>query len=413
MRLIISEQEKKEILSSYILIESVKQAKKYVELGLLPNDILDKLISIDPSKTNKYVGWMSKIWISENPDLDKLRNTIEEYDVFLNKGKVKTKDINQFKTFDDLYSEINDLKQSGLVISNKDLLSDYETIVDNNDILVVTPHTHDASRKLGLTQFKYKPKINAERNASQWCTTFKSPIHFNCYYYSRNDTLYYVKVKSKHLIEKLNEYDSKKNRSNNLLNMVALKVSNDGKIEGFDSDDYELSDTTVENFLSIINLNKDILIPRRSFEERRTNLKKIVKKNIQDYINNESKGDLTIELSDTLGNLTSVDGNLSLLRCSFETLGNLTFVNGNLEINHCFNLKTLGNLTSVKGNLILRNIKVNFKENPNWFGNLKYIGGNLDIGTNPGPFYNIAGKMRPNDFETEIRKMIEIKGKII
>ena len=55
MRLIITEQEKKDILSSYVLIENVKQAKKYVELGLLSKDILEKLLSFDPSKTNKSV----------------------------------------------------------------------------------------------------------------------------------------------------------------------------------------------------------------------------------------------------------------------------------------------------------------------------------------------------------------------
>jgi L-ribulose-5-phosphate 3-epimerase UlaE len=166
MRLIISEQEKKEILSSYILIESVKQAKKYVELGLLSNDILDKLITIDPSKTKKYVGWMSKIWITEKPDLDNLRNTIEEYNTFLNKGKAKTKDINQFKSFKDLYAEVDSINQSGEGTSIKDLENDYETIIDTPDLLIMSPHTHEASRKLGLSKFQFtntSPKLGSEK----------------------------------------------------------------------------------------------------------------------------------------------------------------------------------------------------------------------------------------------------------
>ena len=409
MRLLITEQEKKDILSSYILIESVKQAKKYVELGLLSNDVLDKLISIDPSKTNKYVGWMSKIWMNEQPDLEQLRNTIEEYDVFLNKGKIKTKDINQFKTFKDLYSEVDVLNQSGESFSNKDLKSDYETIINNEDLLVKVPHTHEASRKLGLSDFYYEDKIPVVQQGSQWCTTYKKSNYFNCFYYQSMKTFYYVKVKSKQIIEEL-----KKNFpiSWERLLIVALEVYENGKIKLYDSYNYDdMSENEINKYLSIINLNKEILITRRSSEERKLTFKRINQKNIQEYIKNVSKGDLSFTSVDTLGDLTSVDGNLLL--SNINSLDNLTFVNGNLEINSSPNLKNLGNLTSVKGNLTLRYVELNFKENPNCFGNLKYIGGNLDLGNMAMSSKMVTGKLSPMAFETEIRKIIEIKGKVI
>jgi 3'-phosphoadenosine 5'-phosphosulfate sulfotransferase len=80
---------------NYIL-ENVKQGKMYVSQGKLSEEDLKTLIQISPDP--KYVGWLAKIWMNEKPDIDDLRNTIEEYDTFLKKGKAKTKDINQFKS---------------------------------------------------------------------------------------------------------------------------------------------------------------------------------------------------------------------------------------------------------------------------------------------------------------------------
>ena len=138
------------------IIENVSQAKTYVGQGKLSEDELKQLIEIDPTPTRKYVGWMAKQWISKTvTDIDDLRNTIEEYNTFLTKGKAKTKDINQFKSFEDLKKEVDKINQSGEALSTKDLESDYETVIDNSDLLIMTPHTHEASRKLGLSQFAF------------------------------------------------------------------------------------------------------------------------------------------------------------------------------------------------------------------------------------------------------------------
>jgi hypothetical protein len=55
---------------------------------------------------------------------------------------------------------------------------------------------------------------------------------------------------------------------------------------------------------------------------------------------------------ESLGNLTSVGGKLSLWRSKIESLGNLTSVGGSLDLNKC-NIESLGNLTSVRGSLFL------------------------------------------------------------
>jgi hypothetical protein len=112
-------------------------------------------------------------------------------------------------------------------------------------------------------------------------------------------------------------------------------------------------------------------------------------------------GDLdlrTMEI-ETLGNLTSVEGDLDLFSCkNLTSLGNLTSVGGNLDLEHCENLTSLGNLTSVGRGLDLRNCK-----NLTSFGNLTSVGRNLVLRDAP-----ISKKYS----DQTIRKTIDVKGEI-
>ena len=236
------------------IVENKRQAKLYVTQGKLSDDDFQKLLNIDPTKQKKYVGWMSKQWISKDGKLsiDDLRNTIEEYDVFLNKGKVKTKDINVFKTFEDLSSEVKDLNDTGEGLSDADKENDYETIVDNNDILVICPHTHEASRKLGLTTFKYRDCGDGNKDSS-WCTTYKTSDHWNSYYLKSNATFYYFLIRSDVLMKKLETSFPLTGKN---MRVVALAVSSDDKIDGYDGLDNRLDSETsqrnVDKFRKIV-----------------------------------------------------------------------------------------------------------------------------------------------------------------
>ena len=213
------------------ILENVKQAKQYVSSGKLTQDELKTLVDIDPTPTRKYVGWMAKQWINKQvTDIDELRNTIEEFNTFLNKGKSKTKDIYQIKTFKALKDEVEQINQSGEGISVKDLESDYDTVIDNSDLLIMSPHTHEASRKLGLSQFAFRDCGDGSKDSS-WCTTYKAPDHFNDYYYSSNVTFYYIKVKSQEMVNQLQKAFPK--RWKNLI-VVALAVLENGEIDGYD-----------------------------------------------------------------------------------------------------------------------------------------------------------------------------------
>jgi len=232
------------------ILENLKQAKIYLSQGKLSKDDLELLIKSSPDI--KYVGWMSKIWFTEKPDIDDLRNTVEEYDTFVKRGKVKTRDINQFKSFKALQDEISQINASSEGTSSKDLESDYETVLDNSDLLIMSPHTHEASRKLGLSYFSFRNCEGGGKD-SAWCTTYKAPDHFISYYHTQNITFYYVKVKSPKLIDELKSTFPKKYKE---LQVVALVVHEDGKkIDGYDGKDKKMSSEEIKKFTNIIGIS--------------------------------------------------------------------------------------------------------------------------------------------------------------
>jgi hypothetical protein len=246
--------ESKKIIKSNksFILENLKLAKQYADQGKLSQEDLKKLAEADPTPQKKFVGWMAKIWIAEKPDFDNLRNTVEEYNVFLNKGKAKTKDINAFKTFKDLHSEVDGINKSGEGISVRELENDYDVVIDNQDLYIASPHTHEASRKLGLSKFAFRDCEEGKGKDSAWCTTYKAPDHFNDYYYASNVTFYYIRVKSPELISKLKKAFPKRNKA---IEVVALAIFEDGLIDGYDGLDNQLSSKYIKKFTDIIGIS--------------------------------------------------------------------------------------------------------------------------------------------------------------
>jgi hypothetical protein len=238
--------------NKHSILENVKQAKQYVSSGKLTQDELKTLIDIDPSPTRKYVGWMAKQWVNKLvTDIDDLRNTIEEFNTFLEKGKAKTKDIYQIKTFKALADEVDQINKSGDGVSVKDLESDYDTVTDDSNLLIMSPHTHEASRKLGLSKFAFRDCGDGSKDSS-WCTTYSAPDHFNDYYYSSNVTFYYIKVKSQQMVKQLKKSFPK--RWKNMV-VVALAVYEDGEIDGYDGLDKQIKAKDIKKYTNIIGIS--------------------------------------------------------------------------------------------------------------------------------------------------------------
>jgi hypothetical protein len=252
----LTESIKNVMIEGTLMIENRAQAKMYVDQGKLTAEDFELLINADPTKQKKYVGWMAKQYIL-NPgkiSIDDLRNNVEEYDVFVNKGKTQIKDINAFKNFADLVSEVDRLNSTGAGMSVSDLEKDYEVIVDDDDKIIICPHTHEASRKLGLTTFAFRDCGNNGKDSS-WCTTYKTADHWNDYYIKNNATFYYIKIKSDSLMNKIKAAFPKKGDS---LRVVAIAVLKNGQLDAYDGLDKRLdsgtSQTNVNKFRQILGI---------------------------------------------------------------------------------------------------------------------------------------------------------------
>jgi hypothetical protein len=230
-----------------LICENMKIGKTLLNQGKISKEDLNTLTERDPSKTKKYVGWMSKVWINEKPDLDELSSYIEEYHTLNERHRVKENDIYKIPSFKALKKIVDEINERGDNLSLKDLENDYEVVLDNEDLLICSPNTHEASRKLGLSQFAYR----SCGSDSAWCTTYKSPDHFNSYYYSNMVTFYYIKVKSERLKEEL------KNNFTNWepLMVVAAAIMKDGRKDLYDGADKRMSESDTDKYLNIIGIS--------------------------------------------------------------------------------------------------------------------------------------------------------------
>jgi hypothetical protein len=98
----------------------------------------------------------------------------------------------------------------------------------------------------------------------------------------------------------------------------------------------------------------------------------------------------------SLGNLTSVGGNLDLGGSKIESLGNLTSVGGYLDLSGS-KIESLGNLTSVGGDLYLRGSGIQS------LGNLTSVGGGLILRNTP---------LSKKYTRKEIHSMVEVEGDV-
>ena len=241
----------KKISKKTVLRENTKFAKLQVINGKLTSEEFKKLVVIDPSPTKKYVGWMAKQWIAKNvTDIDELRNKIEEYDAFFKSGKAKTKDVYQFTSFDDLKKEVGELNAIGSE-SNSELRDDYEVVMDTDRLYIAAPHTHEASRYLGISKFQYRDCEGGTKD-SAWCTTYKSPDHFTDYYFKQNLTIYYIKIIDELLIATVKAKFPKRGGA---MVVTAVLITKEGVVHSwFDGDNKTLTESEITTFRKLIGI---------------------------------------------------------------------------------------------------------------------------------------------------------------
>jgi hypothetical protein len=406
MEILITENQFREL--SNILIE--QKEHPYIRKGLLSQEEFDKIKNILNNETRKYFDFLLKAYVNGYKNIPQMKNIIEEFHVFATKGKTKYKDINQYKTFNELIDDVNILNQTGSAISKKEWQSDYDVIRDDGDVIIYVPHSHEAARKLSMSKFGWKQCSEGEGLETPYCIAYKTPKHFDDYYYKHNVTFYLIRAISPEMKNRLKRLAIKFNRSNeDDFEVFALSVYG----EKMDSDDvpiingYPVEGTTKHNEsvmdLNILKSYLDVIDfqnikPIRDKKERDEKYQFKLYQIIEDYIKNGSVGEL--DLSElpikTLGNLQTVGGELNLFKCtSLISLGNLKKVEGYLSLFGCISLTSLENLQSVGGSLNLakctsltslgklesvgRDLNLENCTSLTSLGNLQTVGGTLNL----------------------------------
>lgn len=357
-----------------IIFESTKRGKELVQQGKLSQEDLENIINADPTTEKKFVGWMATQWVNKAvTDIDELRNTVEEFNSFLTKRK--TKSIYDYKTFEDLKKRVRDLNETGEGLSVKELESDFEVFKNDENLLVMIPHTHEASRKLGLSHFAFR---DCERGGkdSAWCTTYKAPNHFNDYYHKYNVTFYYVKVKSEKIQQEL---ENAKYGPNFFVTAIAVITSKGSiKMDAYDGLDKQFTGATLTKYLKIIGLDESLLVPRRSKEERQKNYKIILYKKIQEYIKNGSQGDLN--LAETP--ITSLPEGLKVGKGLFLDKTPITSLPNGLEVGEHLSLRSTAITSLPEGLKVGGGLYLNHSKITSLPSGLK-VGGDLYLNNTP------------------------------
>ena len=212
-------------------IEDIKE--KYPQWGNLK-----MFINNDPSVNNKYLMWMVKQadiifdaggWNKYTKE--KLYELIKSFHSNLQRLKGTERDINSYKTLEDLQITLSRLGDKSKSQQKKEIKSKEANVVfENKKVIVVEPKSHKASCYYG--------------SGTKWCTTEKSSGNWDSYFLDDNVTFYYI----------LNKTLDK----DNPLYKVAVAVYQTGKYEIYDSSDKLKSVSIMNKYFKRIGIPENI-----------------------------------------------------------------------------------------------------------------------------------------------------------
>ena len=184
------------------LNEDIEAVKKYYPN--IDDSTFMQLISLDPTyrdgsnSVGKYGKWILNLFkkgaISEE-DFSEITPLLQQFTTYRN--RVQNKDLNAYKTLDDLSNTLAQVVDDDSMLSDRQKLrflknvkagrvstdaeDDYDVVLDTSNFTVYVPNTHEASMKLG--------------NGTEWCTAHENPEWYEKYT-KNGGKLYIVKNKS-------------------------------------------------------------------------------------------------------------------------------------------------------------------------------------------------------------------------
>lgn len=136
------------ILNSTLILEGRYEdvLKKYdiTERGDI--EVIEYLSKEDPSGNNKYLDWMTKVWVGltkELPTDEEILDLVKKF--HQNVSRIKNKDINSY-TFKDLRATV---EEAVIKSYTKKAKKNVIKVFENDDILVLAPLSVEASCKYG------------------------------------------------------------------------------------------------------------------------------------------------------------------------------------------------------------------------------------------------------------------------
>lgn len=188
------------LLKETILNEDIWSLKKYYPK--ISDEQYPQLLALDPTYKGGDIAGNYCKWILSLANKGALTNLNHVQDILTrfhsNKNNLKTKDLGQFKSIDDLENYLNDqnnykqlsqrqeLRQTQKAVRSADVNQDAELIFEDSKWQVWVPHTYEASCKLG--------------QGSHWCTASTSSDHYFRHYTSKG--LLYININKSNPKEK-------------------------------------------------------------------------------------------------------------------------------------------------------------------------------------------------------------------
>jgi len=279
------------------LFESLANARKLYSNKIEPS-IFEQLISIDISKTYKYIEKICKFYLqNEDIDLDELKSDIELFDRLSSKNLIDIKDINQFKIYSSFkeYLDSNSDKMSKSeeqrLLKNKGT----ETILNNENVLVLLIKDEQAAIQYGSN--------------TKWCISATDSKNYFKSYRGKRVTFYFIFNK---------ELDS-----SNPNYKIAVAVNYSGKLECYNAIDKKI---------------RNSILSKLGLSEKLFKVKELPE---QEDLVNCIKGTYKINFR----GLIDVDGDVDLNNKKLNSIldiGNFGIVTGDFDCSH-------NNLTSLEG----------------------------------------------------------------
>ena len=220
---------KRTILERIEILESLSNAKKLYS-SKIRDGIFQELVSLDPSKTFKYIEKICKFYLEPGTRINDLGSSINLFDTLAKKNLIKIKGINQFKTYSEFKEFIQDNSGKMSKSEERNLIKNEgsEVILNNSDFLVLLIKNEQASIQYG--------------SGTKWCIAARDDNYFKSY---RRDWVTFYFIFQKNL------------PSSNPNYKIAVAVYPSGDPEVF------LADDSMKTFsvISKLGLDKDLFKP--------------------------------------------------------------------------------------------------------------------------------------------------------